>query len=92
MATTMGEEASAFIRACEVIHSLVEQGKLQPDDRVLIEVSMTERQAPPEDGTGNPASTPLNPFSIDFSGDAGSSDGSVPVSGGFAPIAIESHR
>ena len=51
---------------------------------------MTERQAPPEDGTGNPASTPLNPFSIDFSGDAGSSDGSVPVGGGFAPIAIES--
>ena len=51
---------------------------------------MTERQTPPEDGTGNPASTPLNPFSIDFSGDAGSSDGSVPVSGGFAPIAIES--
>lgn len=45
MATTMGEEAAAFIRACEAIHSLVEQGSLQPDDRDLIEVSMTDLRA-----------------------------------------------
>ena len=45
MATAMGEEAAAFIRACEAIHFLVEQGTLQPDDRVLIEVSMTDLRA-----------------------------------------------
>lgn len=45
MATTMGEEAAAFIRACEAIHSLVEQGTLQPDDRDLIEVSITDLRA-----------------------------------------------
>ena len=45
MATPMGEEAAAFIRACEAIHFLVEQGMLQPDDRVLIEVSITDLRA-----------------------------------------------
>jgi hypothetical protein len=45
MATTMGEEAAAFIRACEAIHALVEQRKLQPDDRDLIDVSMTDLRA-----------------------------------------------
>jgi len=34
---TMGPEAEAFIRTCEAIHLLVEQGTLQSDDRDLIE-------------------------------------------------------
>lgn len=45
MATTMGPEAAAFLRVCEAIHLLLEQGMLQPDDRVLIEVSMTDLRA-----------------------------------------------
>ena len=45
MATTMGPEAGAFLRACETIHYLLEQGTLQPDDRAVIEVSMTDLRA-----------------------------------------------
>jgi hypothetical protein len=45
MATTMGQEAAVFLRACEAIHALLEKGTLQPDDRVIIEVSMTDLMA-----------------------------------------------
>jgi hypothetical protein len=42
---TIGQEAKAFLRACARIHFLLEQRTLQPDDRVLIEVSMTDLRA-----------------------------------------------
>ena len=33
MATTLGHEAAAFVRACENIHTLLLEGSLPPDDR-----------------------------------------------------------
>ena len=39
MATTMGPEATTFLRACESIHLALEQRTLRPDDRALIELS-----------------------------------------------------
>lgn len=41
--TTIGQEAAAFVRSCEAIHFLLEQGgTLQPDDRAMIEVSAND--------------------------------------------------
>lgn len=46
MSITVGTEAAAFLRACETIHFLLEQGgTLHPDDRAVIEVSMTDLRA-----------------------------------------------
>ena len=39
---SIGKEATAFIRACESIHSLLEDRTLQADDQALIEFSAAD--------------------------------------------------
>ena len=42
MSSTIGKEATDFVRACEVIHGRLAEGTLTPDDRDLIEFSGLE--------------------------------------------------
>ena len=42
MRSTIGKEATNFVRACEAIHSRLSEGPLAPDDRDLIEFSGIE--------------------------------------------------
>ena len=45
MVTTMGPEAGAFLRDCEAIHFLLEQGTSSQTIETVIEVSMTDLRA-----------------------------------------------
>jgi hypothetical protein len=39
MLSTIGQEATNFVRACEAIHGVLAVGMLAPEDRDLIEFS-----------------------------------------------------